>query len=75
MTRATRSSDLGNGVVARSDEVVNVLGTGKLVVDGGASFRIFNTYGVDIQDVGTSTVTGSCGRAPGLQRRACRYRR
>ena len=33
------------------------------MVDGGASLRIFNAYGVDIQDVGTSTVIGSCGHA------------
>jgi hypothetical protein len=40
------------------------------VVDGGASFRIFNGYGVDIQDVGRSTVTGSCGGAASAPR-AC----
>jgi hypothetical protein len=28
-----------------------------------AHFRIFNAYVVDLQDVGTGTVTGSCGGA------------
>jgi hypothetical protein len=28
-----------------------------------AHFRIFDAYGVDLQDVGTSTVTGFCGGA------------
>jgi hypothetical protein len=74
MTRAIPR--LGYRVVARCDEVVDVPeATGELVVDGGASFRIFNAYGVDIQDVGEARSPGPAGVRPGLQGRACRYRR
>lgn len=74
MTRVI--SDLGNRVAARSDEVVKVPGaTGKLVVDGAHLSRIFNAYGVDIQDVGQARSLGRVGVRPGLQGRVCRYHR